>query len=72
MAAARAKELLAYFAGRAPVGDPVTLRRVEVMADLHLDHNTYSHCLNRLVAGGFVRRIANKTLVVIRPPEQFA
>ncbi|PWJ93565.1 hypothetical protein C8D77_101244 [Mesorhizobium loti] len=70
--AARAIELLSYFTGLGPVGQPVALRRVEVLADLGLDHNTYNVCLNQLIAGRFVRRIAAKTVVVLRRPEEFA
>ncbi|MER8616005.1 hypothetical protein NKG99_03990 [Mesorhizobium sp. M1409] len=71
-AAARAEELLSYFTGLAPVGEPVVVRRVETMADLQLDHNTYSQCLNHLVGGKYVRRISTRLLIVLRRPEEFA
>lgn len=69
--AARAKDLLSHFATLAPVGDPISVRRLEVLAALKLDHNSYNCCLNHLIAGGFVRRAAAKVLVVLRNPEDF-
>ncbi|MGX9145903.1 hypothetical protein [Mesorhizobium sp. 128a] len=72
MAPPRAIELLSYFTGLAPVGEPVIMHRVETMADLDLDHTTYTLCLNHLIGSGFVRRVATKCLVVLRRPEEFA
>ncbi|ESY89045.1 hypothetical protein X739_00690 [Mesorhizobium sp. LNHC220B00] len=69
--AARALELLSYLTGLGPVGQPVPLRRVEVMSDLRLDHNTYNVCLNHLISGRFVRRVTTRTLTVLRRPEEF-
>lgn len=69
--AARAVELLSYFTGLGPVGQPVALRRVEVMNDLCLDHNTYNVCLNHLISGRYIRRVTAKTLTVLRRPEEF-
>jgi len=70
MATPRAVELLSYFAGIAPVGEPVRFSRSEVMAALRLDRNTYHRCLNHLVAERHVRRIATRVLIVLRRPEE--
>lgn len=72
MAPPRAEELLSYFTGLAPVGDSVAVHRIEVMADLRLDHTTYGLCLNHLVGRGFVRRVAKGVIEVIRRPEEYA
>lgn len=67
----RAEELLSYFTGLAPIGEPVTVTREIAMADLIIKNNaTYYDCLNYLIGGRFIRRVGTGIIIVLRRPEE--
>lgn len=73
MLSPRAEELLSYFTGLAPVGEPIEAPLAWPMADLRINTKQCFHKhLNTLIAGGYVRRLATGSrrsfglLVVLR------